>query len=164
MTQQKILHSADALVDIALNAACFAVQEDVVQTDGGPASVFFSGSYETAFTKLFKPYCELELQDAEERAQDQKANSKPVIKYYIGDLSVRRGEDVQNHRVRFSTDGDPDQYLDNVAERFIDDEGSPEDDGYWHEGGTIFVTPKSCREIPKAFYLACHQFNAVEPV
>ncbi len=79
MTQQKNLPSADALVDIALNAACFAVQEAVGQTDGGPASVFFSGSYETAFTKLFKPYCELELQDAEERAQDQKANSKPVL-------------------------------------------------------------------------------------
>ena len=162
MTQEKTFPTADQLVEMALNAACYAVQEAVGQTDGGPASVFFSGNYETAFVNLFKPYCELELMDAEERAEEAKTNPKPTVKFYLGKLSVRRGENVTIQRIRFSTDGDPDRYLDSIAARFIDEEGAQEDNGYWHEGGTVFVTPSACLEIPKAFYHACHKYGAVE--
>ena len=164
MSKKNARPSADDLVNIALNAACLAVQTEVGQTDGGLAGIYFSGCYATDFATLFKPYCESELRSAEERDEEQTENPEPAIKYYLGLLSVRRGEDEQTHRVRFTTNGDPDQYLDSAAERFIDEEGANEDGGYWHEGGTTFVTPKTCREIPKDFYVACHQFGAVDPV
>lgn len=63
------LPSVDDLVDLALNAACLAVQQAVGQTDGGLAGVMFSGS---DFSDLFRPYCMAELDDAESRRSEER--------------------------------------------------------------------------------------------
>lgn len=86
---------------------------------------------------------------------------KPV-KYFIGKLKERNGEQEYTHTVRFMTNGDPNEYLDNVASRFYDAEGADEDGAYWHLQGTVLVAADVCREIPQEFYAQCHEFGAVE--
>jgi len=49
------------LVEDALNAACFCVQEKLGQDDGGLASMFFSGDNEHTFKRLFTKYIKAEL-------------------------------------------------------------------------------------------------------
>lgn len=94
--------------------------------------------------------------------QPQIAHS---LKYFLGKLHETRGESEFVHTLRFMTDGDPDKYLDDVASRFYDDDGGDEEDGgYSFDGGGIVIKPGVCREIPKDFYIQCHEYGAVTGV
>jgi hypothetical protein len=57
------------LVELALNAACKAVQDELGETDGGLAGVMFSGELGDNFRKIFSEYCEAELRAAQRRKE-----------------------------------------------------------------------------------------------
>lgn len=50
----------EAAVEAALNAACLSIQVYIGQDDGGPASLFFSGSNEDSFKELMMGYINYE--------------------------------------------------------------------------------------------------------
>lgn len=94
-------------------------------------------------------------------AQLKVALDKLPVKYYLGKLVERNGEDKYTHTVRFMTDRNPMEYLDTAASRFYDADGAQDGDEYWHKGGTVTVRAASVREVPKDFYVLCHEFDAV---
>ena len=58
-------HDIDQLAEDALNAACLAIQEQLGQTDGGIAGIFFSGPNGENAKRLFAEYIRLEIRMAE---------------------------------------------------------------------------------------------------
>ena len=52
--------SINDLTELALNEACYAIQQAIGQTDGGLAGVFFSGDNGNAFKELMAEYIHTE--------------------------------------------------------------------------------------------------------
>lgn len=50
----------EQMVEDALNAACLAIQDRLGVTDGGTASIFFTGDNEDTFRKLMRSYIQAE--------------------------------------------------------------------------------------------------------
>lgn len=60
--------SQDELIELALNAACEAIQEKLGQTDGGIAGIYFaSGEDRDSFDNAMRPYISAELAAAKDR-------------------------------------------------------------------------------------------------
>lgn len=55
----------EELAQIALDAACFAIQEKLGQEDGGIASLFFTGSNEDMILTILKSYIQTEINFSE---------------------------------------------------------------------------------------------------
>ncbi len=73
------------------------------------------------------------------------------MKYYIAEITERNGEFGYNTKYLFATDGNPDEYSNNVAMewRGVDEDNWDEDHmGYWCDGSLIFDGGST--EIPKA--------------
>ena len=56
-TQEEI----HAIAERALDAACLSVQDDLGQTDGGVAGVYFSGNREEIILDILKSYIQTEI-------------------------------------------------------------------------------------------------------
>jgi hypothetical protein len=62
----------EELAQIALDAACFAIQEKLGQEDGGIAGMYFSGVTEDVVMSIFKSYIRTEINFAEHLAVEGK--------------------------------------------------------------------------------------------
>lgn len=71
------------IIDIALNAACKAVQESIGTNDGGLAGSFFQGRELEQFNSLFGRYVALEIESSE-RAFIEFQKSRRVLFSYQG--------------------------------------------------------------------------------
>jgi hypothetical protein len=49
------------IAEVALNAAIFSVQDDLGQTDGGVAGIYFSGHREEIVLDILKSYIQTEI-------------------------------------------------------------------------------------------------------
>lgn len=49
------------MAERALNAAIFSIQEELGQTDGGVAGIYFSGDKEHLITQILKDYITTEI-------------------------------------------------------------------------------------------------------
>ena len=80
-------------------------------------------------------------------------------KFYVGCLKERNGEREYEHQFRFSTSGKPERYMDRIASRFYDEErGKKDGDGYYFDGGCLYIEPRSYREVDADFYVKLDGF------
>ena len=72
--------------------------------------------------------------------------------HYIGKLRVRSGDCETTTVFRFTTTGNPDNYVNRVAKTWYG--GKAENDGgiYLFDAGCIAVTPESAHAVPKDVY------------
>ena len=56
------------MAENALNAACLSIQDELGQTDGGIAGIYFSGIREDAALSILKSYIQTEINFAKQTA------------------------------------------------------------------------------------------------
>ncbi|WP_241299401.1 hypothetical protein [Burkholderia stabilis] len=74
----------------------------------------------------------------------------PEPKWFVGLLKERNGEQEYAHKVLLQVCGAAEDTLRNVAQSFYDDCGDPDGDGFYHNGGTVFVEPFSVTPVDVA--------------
>lgn len=76
------------------------------------------------------------------------------MKYYIGRLACQHGEYEFGEVLKFKTEGDPDEYLDNIAATWYETDDVQErrvdenTQAWWHNGEMI-ISPDGWEQVTK---------------
>ncbi|VVE17850.1 hypothetical protein [Pandoraea terrigena] len=98
-----------------------------------------------------------------------KAPEPQAATWFVGVLQERNGEYMYGHKVLLQVCGSPEDKLRDIAQSFYDEEGEPSDNGFYHNGRELFLSPASVTPIEEneakvlqRFLVVCSDDAAIE--